>query len=283
MDTQSREAFEIKWLLEAIYACYGYDFRDYAGASLKRRILNRLELSDCRHISDMVSKMLYDSDFFELFLQDMSITVTEMFRDPYVFLQLRERVIPRLKTYSRINIWHAGCATGEEVYSLAILLHEEGLLEKTRIYATDFNNHSLEIARKGIYSQDLAKYQDNYLLGGGKKALSEYYQYNYDAVIMKAFLRKRITFAYHNLTRDQVFAEMHLIMCRNVLIYFNQALQNKVLNLLINSLVHKGFLVLGDKETLEFTSMTHQFDDFEPRAKIYRKTAALPKANQDED
>ncbi|MCP4322716.1 MAG: protein-glutamate O-methyltransferase CheR, partial [Alteromonadales bacterium] len=222
--------FEINQLLEAIYFRYGYDFRDYARASLERKILNRVSLSKLANVAEMNSKMLHEPEFFNLFLKDMSVTVTEMFRDPYVFKKLKNTVFQQLHTYSRINIWHVGCATGEEAYSMAILLHENDLLKRTRIYATDYNNHSLDIAKKGDYKiEKIEQYDQHYLQAGGKHQLSDYYQKKRHSISFNDSLKQHITFANHNLMKDQVFAQMHLILCRNVLIYFNQTLQSKVL------------------------------------------------------
>lgn len=264
--------FEIDIFLEAILQRYGYDFSEYARASLLRRIENRLTKSGFTHISEMVPKILYDDAFFEQFLNDMSITVTGMFRNPLVFKSIREQVIPKLRTYSRINIWHAGCATGEEVYSMAIILEEEGLLDRSRIYATDYNKKSLELAKKGIYPTDMMKqYTKNYLQAGGKHSFSDYYQANYDSVKIKESLKEKITFAHHNLMQDRAFAEMHLVLCRNVLIYFGKPLQNRVLNILRDSLVQKGFLVLGDKETIAYTEIEDDFSEFDARLRLFRK------------
>lgn len=268
--------FEINQLLESIYFRYGYDFRNYARASLERKILNRVAFSKLASISEMNQKVLYDPEFFSLFLKDMSVTVTEMFRDPYVFKKIREAVCPHLKTYSRINIWHAGCATGEEAYSIAILFAEEGLLKRTRIYATDYNNHSLDIAKKGIYDKGkIATYQQSYIDAGGKGNLSDYYQDQQRTVEFLPSLKEHITFANHNLMKDQVFAQMHMILCRNVLIYFNPVLQNRVISLFKESLVHRGFLVLGEKESLEFTDERKAFEEFGKNERVYRKASHL--------
>ena len=263
--------FEINHLLEAILYQYGYDFRHYARASLERRVLNRLHLADLQHVTELTSKILHDPEYFDLFLKDMSITVTEMFRDPSVFKAIRKSVCSRLRTYSRVNIWHAGCATGEEVYSMAIMLQEEGLLSRTQIYATDFNNHSLTIAKEGIYpAEKMQLFTENYQSAGGQASFADYYQAKYQFAKFKDSLKKHITFANHNLIKDQVFAQMHLVMCRNVLIYFDQQLQNQVLGLFQESLVHRGYLVLGDKETLEFSAVVKSFEPVDNNARIYR-------------
>ncbi|MCJ8341069.1 MAG: protein-glutamate O-methyltransferase CheR [Pseudomonadales bacterium] len=263
--------FEINHLLEAILYQYGYDFRHYARASLERRVLNRLHLADLQHVTELTSKILHDPEYFDLFLKDMSITVTEMFRDPSVFKAIRKSVCSRLRTYSRVNIWHAGCATGEEVYSMAIMLQEEDLLSRTQIYATDFNNHSLTIAKEGIYpAEKMQLFTENYQSAGGQASFADYYQAKYQFAKFKDSLKKHITFANHNLIKDQVFASMHLVMCRNVLIYFDQQLQNQVLGLFQESLVHRGYLVLGDKETLEFSAVDKSFESVDTNARIYR-------------
>ena len=266
------EIFEIDCLLEAILLRYGYDFRNYAKASLKRRIHNRLMLSNLDHVSEMIPKILYEEGYFSDFLGDMSITVTEMFRNPAVFKCIRQQVVAKLRTYSRINIWNVGCATGEEAYSIAIILEEEGLLDKAHIYATDYDNEALSVAKKGIYPVSvMQKYTDNYLKSGGLGSFSDHYQARYELAKMKSNLRDKITFAHHNLMSDGSFAEMHLILCRNVLIYFNQTLQNNVLSLLRDSLVHRGYLVLGDKETLSFSSVEDEFEAFDMEKRVYRK------------
>lgn len=272
MEDKQLEAFEIDCLLDAILLRYGYDFRNYARASLKRRIYNRLALSNLEHVSEMIPKILYDENYFSAFLGDMSISVTEMFRNPKVFRFIREQIVAKLHTYSRINIWLVGCATGEEAYSMAIMLEEEGLLNNAHIYATDYDNQALEIAKVGIYPVNvMQQYTENYLKAGGRKSFSDYYHARYESVKMKNCLREKITFAHHNLMCDTSFAEMHLILCRNVLIYFNQTLQDRVLSLLRDSLIHRGYLVLGDKETLSFSSVENDFETVDSKSRIYRK------------
>ncbi|OUS23846.1 chemotaxis protein CheR [Gammaproteobacteria bacterium 45_16_T64] len=264
------------WFLDAVWVRYGYDFRQYARASLIRRVHYRLQSEGLKRVSELIPLVLYDEDFFQRFLKDMSVTVTTMFRNAVVFKGIRDQIVSFLRTYPRINIWHAGCATGEEVYSMAILLKEEGLLERTRIYATDYNNQSLEFAKHGIYPlKEIRGYTENYLCAGGKGSFSDYYQARYEHAIMNSDLKDRITFAHHNLMKDGVFAEMHLVLCRNVLIYFDQNLQNRVLKVLSNSLVHRGFLVLGDKETLDFSAIANEFDEQVDRQRIYRKRPVL--------
>lgn len=272
MAVNPSQVFEVDQLLEAIFFRYGYDFRNYARASLERRIRHRLELSGLTYVSELIPKVLHEPEFFDLFLKDMSITVTEMFRDPTVFKRLREDVFPYLRTFPRVNVWHAGCATGEEVYSMAILLKEEGLLEKTRIYATDYNNHSLEVAKKGIYpTEKMKQFSDNYHASGAKGSFADYVKVKYGAAKVDEALKKQITFANHNLMKDQSFAQMHLILCRNVMIYFDKTLQDAVLSLFAESLVHRCFLVLGSKETLEFSQVAGIFEKSFEKERIYRK------------
>ncbi len=266
------EAIEIDLLLEAIFRRYGYDFRSYARASIERRIRLFLSASGCSSISGMIPKVIHDKEFFSRLVRYFSVSVTEMFRDPSVYRVVREKVVPLLKTWPHIKIWLAGCATGEEVYSLAILLKEEGLYERATIYATDFSDEALACAREGIY--DLAKLQDatrNYQKAGGKRSFSEYYLARYDAATMDASLKGKIVFSSHNLAMDGVFGDMHLIFCRNVLIYFNRDLQNRALTLFTDSLVHGGYLCLGTKETLQFTDVSHCYDVVDGKARIYKK------------
>ncbi len=266
------EDIEVKLLLEAIYLKYGYDFRNYTQASIKRRINQRMMLSKLDNISAMQHLLLTNKVFFETMLHDFSIQVTEMFRDPSFYIALRKNVIPILKTYPYIKIWHAGCASGEEVYSMAILLKEEGLLDKTLIYATDINEIVLKKAKDGIYSIDkIREFSQNYQKAGGMKSLSNYYTAKYDAVIMKKELKKNLIFAQHNLATDHDFGEMNLIMCRNVLIYFDDALENRVFRLFSNSLIRQGFLCLGSKETMSSSDSYHDFEEFVSKEKIYRK------------
>jgi chemotaxis protein methyltransferase CheR len=265
---------EVDLFLDAIFRRWGYDFRSYARASLNRRVAQRLSITGLNQISDMIPLVLHDQSFFESFLTDMSVTVTEMFRDPWVFKKISETVIPKLRTYSRINIWHAGCATGAEVYSMAILLHEEGLLDRCQIYATDYNNKSLSLAKKGIFPLNLMKaYTKNYIEAGGKSSFSDYYRTGYDSACIVKALRDRITFANHNLMNDGVFAEMNLVMCRNVMIYFDRTLQNQSLKLFSNSLVPRGFLVLGTQESLSYSDCNHEYESFESKERIYRRLA----------
>jgi len=263
---------EISLLLEAVYQKYGYDFRQYSKAHIHRRIRNRLALSGLEDVSQIQSKVLNDETFTYQLLQDLSITVTEMFRDKDFYKSLRDNVIPVLKTYPFIKIWHAGCATGEEAYSMAIILQEEGLYDRTTIYATDFNQQALNRAKEGIFSNTLLKeYTANYQLSGGKESFSDYYSSSYGNVIMNQSLKKNIVWANHNLVSDSVFAEVHLILCRNVLIYFDVDLQNKVQKLFYESLINGGILCLGSKESLRFTDFFERYIELDKKQRIFKK------------
>jgi chemotaxis protein methyltransferase CheR len=268
------EDIEIRLLLEAIFEKYGYDFRNYSGAFLKRRIMSRMKRSNMSSISEMLHKMLYDQEFFRTLLLDVSLNVTEMFRDPRFFLALREKVIPLLRTYPYLKIWHAGCSTGEEVYSMAIILKEEGLLDRCLIYATDLNQAVVGKASEAIYSLDKMKtYADNYNKSKGKGSFSDYFLVKYDSALINQTLKKNIVFSDHNLVSDGVFGEMNMIVCRNVLIYFNRVLQNQVFKLLYNSLLPGGILCLGSKETMIFSGYQEKFQQLH-KLNIYRKNYA---------
>ncbi|MBU0676042.1 MAG: protein-glutamate O-methyltransferase CheR [Proteobacteria bacterium] len=266
------ENIEVELLLEAIFQRYGYDFRGYARASIRRRIKQFMEGSKIATISEMIPRVIHDESLFNEMVREFSITVTEMFRDPAMFLALRENVLPVLKSYPYIKIWHAGCATGEEAYSLTILIKEYGLAERATIFATDFNDHALSLAKTGIYDLNNAKqYSLNYQKAGGNGSFADYYHSRYDAMMMNNELKKKITFANHNLVVDQVFSETHLIFCRNVLIYFNRELQDRVLQLFHESLVHGGFLCLGTKESLMFSRVEDRFKTIDKKNKIFQK------------
>ncbi|MBC8059275.1 MAG: protein-glutamate O-methyltransferase CheR [Clostridiaceae bacterium] len=268
----NNEDIEIRLLLDAIFLKYGYDFRGYSDAHMKRRILRRMGTQGIKSITDMQYRVLYDKEFFDSLLTDFSVNVTEMFRDPHFYKAFRTEVVPILKTYPFIKIWHAGCSTGEEVYSMAILLKEEGLYDRTQIYATDFNEIVLQKAKEGIYSIDAIKeYTYNYQKAGGKASFSDYYRAKYDSVILDHNLKEKIIFAGHNLVTDGVFGEMNVIFCRNVLIYFNRDLQSRVIKLFLDSLVNGCFLCLGSKESVKFTSSALYFETFIEEEKIYRR------------
>lgn len=263
---------ELRRLMEAIYLRYSYDFRDYAGASQKRRVLHALAQFDCSTIAALQDRVIKDPALFTQLLQHLTIPVSEMFRDPGFFLALRQQVIPVLRTYPSLKIWIAGCSTGEEVYSLAILLKEEGLLERSLIYATDINGKSLDQARQGIFSLDNIKnHTTNYKKAGGQRAFSDYYTAAYDAAIFDKSLSDNITFADHSLATDSVFSETQLILCRNVLIYFNKKLQDRALALFHESLSHRGFLGLGSKESIHFSAYAKRFEALVQTERIFRK------------
>lgn len=264
---------ELRLLIEAIYLKYSYDFREYSGASIKRRVQHALRQFECSTISELQARVLHDPAAFMQLLQWLTIPVSEMFRDPTHFLAIRQEVVPLLRTYPSLKIWIAGCSTGEEVYSMAILLREEGLLERTIIYATDINPYSLDKAKQGIFSIDSVRaWAQNYRLAGGQGELSDYYTSAYDYAIFDKSLRENVTFADHSLATDSVFSETHLISCRNVLIYFNKKLQDRAFGLFHESLCHRGFLSLGSKETLDFSGYSDAFETLIKPERIYRKS-----------
>lgn len=266
------EQIEIELLLNGVHRLYGYDFRNYALPSLKRRIWHHVHAENVQTISALQDKVLHDRACFERFVYSLSIPVTEMFRDPGLFLTFRHKVIPLLRTYPYIRIWHAGCSTGEEVYSMAILLHEEGLYDKARIYATDMNDRSLQQAKEGVYEiGKMQQYTKNYLEAGGNRAFSEYYTAKYNSVILQPYLRKNIIFAEHNLATDTSFNEFNVIFCRNVMIYFNDQLRDHVHGLFHESLSRFGVLVLGAKESIHFTRYSDSYEPLDRVEKIYRK------------
>jgi chemotaxis protein methyltransferase CheR len=263
---------ELRMLVEAVYLKYNYDFRDYTGASQKRRVLTALREMDCATVSELQARVMHDADAFRQLLQFLTIPVTEMFRDPEYYLAVRQQVAPMLKTYPSLNVWVAGCSTGEEVVSMAILLQEEGLLERTQIYATDINPESLAAARRGVMPLErMRAYTENYQKAGGKRAFSDYYTAAYGGALFERSLVDNVTFADHSLATDSVFAETHFISCRNVMIYFNRRLQNRVLGLFHESLCHRGFLGLGSKESIEFSSHAQAFEPLARRERLFRK------------
>lgn len=258
--------------MEAIYLRYNHDFRDYTLASQKRRLTHALAQMGLRTISALQEQILRDPAVFARLLQYLTVPVSEMFRDPSYFCALREHVLPVLQTYPSIKIWVAGCSTGEEVYSLAILLREEGLLERALIYATDINPVSLEKARQGIFPADAVRgYTSNYQRAGGRRAFSDYYTAAYDHARFDPSLCASVIFADHSLATDSVFAETQLVSCRNVLIYFNRTLQDRALGLFAESLCHRGFLGLGAKESIDFSAQSAQFEAVARAERIYRK------------
>ena len=263
---------EIKVLMEAIYMKYSYDFRDYTGASQKRRVLHAMRDMDCETISALQARIMHEPAAFSQLLQYLTIPVTSMFRDPSYWLALREQVMPVLRTYPSLKIWIAGSSTGEEVYSMAILLKEEGLLERSMIYATDINPKSLEKARKGVFPLDaMREYTANYQAAGGTRSFSDYYTAAYNAALFDGALCENVTFADHSLATDAVFAETHLISCRNVMIYFKKKLQERAFGLFHESLCHRGFLGLGSKESIDFSAYGPAFEPVVKRERLFRK------------
>ena len=272
MNNPDSASIELRLLMEAIYLKYSYDFRDYSGASQKRRVHHALHQMDCDSISQLQARVLHDPDAFMQLLQYLTIPTSEMFRDPSYFLALREQVVPHLHTYPSLKIWIAGCSTGEEVYSMAIMLKEEGLLERSIIYATDINPQSLERARKGVYPLDrMRAYTASYQMAGGKGAFSDHYTAAYGSALFDRSLIDNVSFADHSLATDSVFSEMHLVCCRNVLIYFNRKLQERALGLFHESLCHRGFLGLGSKETIDFSAYATRFEPLVKAERLYRK------------
>lgn len=266
------EEIELQLLLEAIYQRYGYDFRSYSVASVRRRVQQHLVVARYDNICELMHDILHSGEAFSALLSNLTINVTEMFRDPEFYQAFRDKVVPVLKTHPFLKIWHAGCATGEEIYSMAILLKEEGLYDRCQIYATDIDKEVLEKARRGIFPvSELRRYTENYKRSGGKKALSDYCTEKYENVIMDPALKKNVIFADHDLATDQVFGEMQVVLCRNVIIYFNRDLQKRVFRLFKDSLDIGGFLCLGSKESLRFSGCADAFDVIEEKQRIYRK------------
>jgi chemotaxis protein methyltransferase CheR len=266
------EAVEIKLLLEGVFRHYGYDFRDYALASIRRRILARVAAEDTGTVSGLQDRILHESACMERLLLALTIHVTSMFRDPGFYLAFRDKVVPLLRTYPFARIWHAGCSSGEEVYSIAILLKEEGIHERCRIYATDISEAILRGAKEGVFPLSAMKeYSENYQRAGGKTSFAEYYKARYDHAIFDASLREGIVFAPHNLVTDGSFNEFNVILCRNVMIYFNQALQERVHGLLYQSLARFGVLGLGRKETLRFTPQESSYEALDDPERLFRK------------
>jgi chemotaxis protein methyltransferase CheR len=263
---------EINLLVEGLYQMYGYDFRGYVRASLRRRILNRMKAERLPTVTALLEKVLHEKGYLERLLNDLSIRMTEMYRDPSFFAAFRTQVVPLLRDLPEIRIWHAGCATGEEVYSMAILMVEEGLADKTKIYATDMNENALIAAQKGAFPlKKMQQYTKNYLKAGGKKAFSEYYTTDHQYAYFFPILEENLFFAQHNLVTDASFNEFHVILCRNVMIYFDNDLQQQVHGLMHNSLADGGFIGLGSKESILFMPNGMHYQEFNTHEKIYRK------------
>jgi chemotaxis protein methyltransferase CheR len=266
------EQLEIELLLEAVYRRYGFDFRQYAQASLKRRLWRRLIAEGLRSISELQAKLLHDPHCMERLLLDLSINVTSMFRDPTFYVAFRDKVVPALHTYPFTRIWCAGCSTGEEVYSLAILLTEEGLYDRTRIYATDINEAVLATAREGVFPlAKMQQYTQNYIRAGGTREFSDYYVAAYDAAQFSRSLTENVVFAQHNLAMDRSFNQFNVIVCRNVMIYFDKMLQNRVHSLFYDSLDTFGILCLGHKESLSFTPFVDKYEQLDEVERVYRR------------
>ena len=266
---------ELELLLEGVFRRYQHDFRHYARASLKRRIGAAMARFGCDTVSQLQDRVLHDPAVFTDMLQYFTVQVSEMFRDPAYFRSLREHVIPELRTYPSIKVWVAGCSTGEELWSLAVLFQEEDLLSRTIFYATDINPGALHTASQGIYPLErIASYSRNYLAAGGRGSLSDYYTAAYDGAILNAAFKSQVVFADHSLATDSVFSEVHLVSCRNVLIYFDKALQNRAVGLFREALVHRGFLGIGMKESLLSSAHAHAFADHVRADRIYVKVTA---------
>ena len=266
------EDLELRLLLEGIYQRYGYDFREYARSSIRRRVWRRVTEEGLSTISALQERILHEPECMERLLLDLSVSVTSMFRDPGFFRSLRDKVVPLLRTYPFIRIWNAGCSSGEETLSLSILMHEAGLGDRIRIYATDINADVLERSRLGVFPVErMQEYTANYISSGGAKAFSDYYRTTGDIVHFSRELFDPIVFAQHNLVTDADFNEFHLIVCRNVMIYFDRSLQDKVTDLLHRSLVRFGILALGQKESLRFSRRSGDFEEIDAREKIYRR------------
>ena len=266
------ERIEIELLLEGIHRRYGFDFRQYAPASLRRRLRRRMDGEKVETVSALQNLLLHDPAVMERLLLDLSINVTAMFRDPSFFLALREKVVPLLRTYPFSRLWVAGCSTGEEVYSLAILLAEEGLTERVRIYATDINEAVLEQAKLGVFPlEKMQEYTQNYIRAGGSRSFSEYYVARYDGARFARELVDGVVFAQHNLVSDAAFNEFNVITCRNVMIYFAQPLQERVHHLFYESLGMFGVLALGQKETIRFSPHEASYEELNGEERLYRK------------
>ncbi len=273
MIAQAAEDIETRLVLEGIFARYGYDLRDYEPTSMKRRVQSALARSGARHSGELLHRLLREPEFFVLVLNDLMVQVTEMFRDPPMYLAFRRSVVSLLRTYPELRIWHAGCASGEEVYATAIILSEEGLYDRTQIYATDLTDAALTRAREGVYSERQAQtFSQNYRAAGGTHSFDDYCSSGYGRMIMRDSLRKNMVFFQHSLASDHALGEMHVVFCRNVLIYFNARLRERALCVLSDGLVQGGFLCVGQSEVVP--TGTPGFREFERSAHIYRRGQA---------
>ena len=265
---------ELPLFVEAVFRRYHYDFRDYAPASLKRRLRTALPRFQCASLSQLQHRLLYEPNLFNQLLDYLTVQTTEMFRDPEYYLALRKHVVPVLRTYPSLKIWVAGCSTGEEAYSLAILLNEEGLLQRTIIYGTDINVQALRKAEAGVYDVDrVALFSQNFQRSGAHGSLSAYYTAAYGRAVFDQSLKKHMVFSDHSLATDSVFAEMQFVSCRNVLIYFNRVLQDRALGLFREALCLRGFLGIGSRESLRFSAYYDAFEPIDSDNRIYRKVA----------
>lgn len=272
---ESTTDIELALLMDAVYRQYHYDFRQYARASIRRRVQSALGQIGCRTLSQLQDRVLHDAAAFQVLLNFLTVPVSDFFRDPSYFLGLRQHVAPVLGTYPSLRVWVAGCSTGEEVYSLAILLHEEGLLEQSLIYATDINAERLRVAESGVYALDrMAAFSENYRRAGGRTSLSDYYVAAYGRAVFDKTLRRNVVFSDHSLATDSVFAEVQLVSCRNVLIYFDRDLQDRAVGLFRSALCRGGYLGLGSKESLRFTTHADVFHEVVPGERIFQKREA---------
>jgi chemotaxis protein methyltransferase CheR len=273
VDAQELDDIEVDLFIRAMQRRHGYDFSQYAPASLKRRVLQLVEQLESRTISGLIERLMHEPHLLPALLDGLTVPASDMFRDPAAFCGLREQVLPVLASYPQINIWQAGCAHGQEVYSLAILLEEAGLYERTQIFATDLSERALHEAQEGIYpAREAQQWSRNYQAAGGKHSLADYYSARYNLLKLDHRLRRNVTFAQHNLVSDGVFCEAHLILCRNVMIYFSNTLQDRVLSLFQDSLVRGGFLCIGMRESLDYATTATSFMPFDERLRIYRLT-----------
>ncbi|HNT25117.1 MAG TPA: protein-glutamate O-methyltransferase CheR [Anaerolineales bacterium] len=275
MKNDEIERIEVELLVDALHRRYGYDFRHYARASLRRRLRHALAKSGYKRLSELLDALLWDENVAHTLIANLSVTVTEMFRDPSFYQAVRKKILPYLGTYPFFKVWVAGCATGEEVYSLAILLYEEGLYERAKLFATDFNETALKQAKDGIYPlKDMRQHTSSYQKAGGQGSFSDYYHADYQSAIINPALKTNITFANHNLATDGIFSDVQLIFCRNVLIYFDRVLQNWVLNNFTQSLGNGGFLCLGNKESLDALERRGEYAAIDAVERIYQKRPA---------
>jgi len=271
VDTQELDNIEVELFVQAMLRRHGYDFSQYAPASLKRRVQQLVEQLESRTISGLIERIMHEPQLLPRLLDGLTVPASDMFRDPRMFCGLREQVLPLLASYPQINIWQAGCAHGQEVYSLAILLEEAGLYERTQIFATDLSERALHQAQEGIYpAREAQQWSRNYQAAGGTHSLADYYSARYNLLKLDQRLRRNVTFAQHNLVSDGVFCEAHLILCRNVMIYFSNTLQDRVLSLFRDSLVRGGFLCVGMRESLDYAATTASFTPFDKHLRIYR-------------